>query len=111
MKLGRNKYIFLILTGILVFAVGFTRVQPIAVTTHEKVVSSDHTPKYKDAVIAHRLHQNHFKRHRFNLDGWLPVQQDTMLPIVTGTCAVACFQTQHFPIPTTPSLRGPPAFA
>jgi hypothetical protein len=41
----------------------------------------------------------------------LLVQQDTMLPIVTGTYAVASVRPQHFPIPTTPSLRGPPALA
>jgi hypothetical protein len=109
MKGRSNKYIFLILIGILVFAAGFRRVQQITVTAHAKAVSSAHGPKYKDAVIAHRFHQNHFKRHRFNLDGWLPVQQDTMLPIVTGAYVVASVQDQHFPTPVRPSLRGPPA--
>jgi len=111
MNLGRNKYIGLILIGLVVVITGFTRARQIAASTNAKAVQSAHTPKYKDAVIAHRLHQNHFKRHRFNLDGWLPVQQDTMIPIVTGTYAVAPVPDQHFPTPVTPSLRGPPTAA
>lgn len=107
MKSRRNN-IFLILIGILVIATGFTRAQQITAMTHAKAVSSAHIPKYKDAVIAHRFHQNHFKRHRYNLDGWLPVQQDTMQPVVIGAYVVVSVQNQHFPVLVTPSLRGPP---
>lgn len=111
MNMGRNKYLGLILIGLAIFAAGFTRVQQFTVAAQPKGVHSAHHSKYKDAVIAHRLHQNHFKRHRFNLDGWLPVQQDTVIPIVTGTYAVAPVQDQHFPTPATLSLRGPPTAA
>ena len=111
MNLGRIKYLGLILFGMAIFAAGFTRVQQYTVTAQPKKVHSAHHSTYKDAVLAHRLHQNHFKRHRFNSDGWLPVQQDTVIPIVTGTHAVTPVQDQHFPLPATTSLRGPPTAA
>jgi len=111
MNLGRNKYLGLILLGLAIFAAGFARVGQFTVTAQPKAIHSAHSSKYKDATIAHRLHQNHFKRHRSNLDGCLPVQQDKMISIVTGTYAVAPVQDQHVPTPATPSLRGPPATA
>jgi len=107
MNSGR-KYILSILIGMAIFAAGFTRVQLFTGTAQPKGAHFAHSQKYKDAVIAHRLHQNHFKRHRFNLDGCLPVQQDPVVPAVTGTYAVAPVQDQHVPTPATPSLRGPP---
>src|SRR5262249_36431914 len=109
MKSSRNKYLgFIILLAIV--SAGVLRVhEKLTVPPVEKGLHSAQNKKYKDAVIAHRLHQTHFKRHRFNLDGTLPVQQDTMVPIVTGEYAVAPVQTKAFTIPATPSLRGPPA--
>lgn len=111
MKNSRNKYISLIIILLAFTAAGFVRAHKELAIAHAKEARSAHSPKYKDAVIAHRLHQNHFKRHRFNLDGLLPVQQDTVSFIVTGAYAVAPVQDQHFPTPPTPSLRGPPTAA
>jgi len=108
--MGRNnKYIALIIVLLAVAAAGFIRSQDDARASRWRAVHSAHTQKYKDAVLVARLHQNHFKRHRFHLDGWLPVQQDTMISIVTGTSAVAFAQDQPFITPATALLRGPPA--
>ena len=115
-----NKYIRLVLIGLTILIAAFNPAeeyavnacaQKPAVTIPDGSVSSAQDPNYKDAVITHHLHQNHFKRHRFNFDGCLPVQQDTVVSIVTGTYAVALFHQQHAPTPPTPSLRGPPATA
>jgi hypothetical protein len=108
MRATRNKYIGLILIGLTVFVAGFTLAHLIGATPQPKEVHSIHSLKYKDAVIAARLHQNHFKRHRFHLYGLLPVQQDTVTPIVTGAYTVAPVQDPHVPASATPSLRGPP---
>lgn len=118
MNSGRNKYIRLILIGLVVLIAAFNsgeeygvdpHVQKPAVTTPGGSFGSDQDSIFRDAVLAHHLHQNHFKRHRFNFDGCLPVQQDTVVSIVTSTYAVAPFEPQHSPTPPTPSLRGPPS--
>lgn|GEM_PF-2736180 len=104
----RNRYKYPIIL-LAIFTAGFLRAQDkLSLPPANGFHSASHTPKYKDAVIAHRLHQNHFKRHRFTLDGLLPVKQDTMIPIVTGTYPVAAVPDHYFPTPVTPSLRGPP---
>jgi len=109
MRFVRNKYIGLIIILSAVAAAGFVRAQNDPITAHLKAASSDRGSTYKDAVIAHHFHRNHFKRQRSNLDGWLPVHLDTMQLFVTGEYAVASVQDQHFPDPVTPALRGPPA--
>ncbi|HVU98457.1 MAG TPA: hypothetical protein VHE34_24705 [Puia sp.] len=106
MSIARNRYLSLIIILLSISAAGFVRAHTHRDISHVKTAHFAH--KYKDAVIAHRFHQNHFKRHRSNLDGCLPVQQETMIPIVTGSYAVAPVLHQHIPTPATPSLRGPP---
>jgi hypothetical protein len=105
----RNKYIPLLIILLSLAAAGFVRAHNDIRNAHPHVVRSAQDPKYKDATIAHRFHQNHFKRHRFQLDGALPVQQDTVISTVIGTITVAPVQNHFFPTPSTPLLRGPPA--
>jgi len=108
MSIARNRYLSLFIILLSISAAGFVRAHTDRAIAHAKTAHFTHKSKYKDATIAHRFHQNHFKRHRFNLDGCLPVQQDAMIVAVTGTYAVAPVQDQHVPTPATPSLRGPP---
>ncbi|HEY4108527.1 hypothetical protein [Puia sp.] len=109
MKKVRNKYIGLIIILLAVTAAGFFRAHNGTATPPPKLVRSTPVPKFRDAVIAARYHQNHFKRHRFHFNGLLPVTQDTMIPIVTGAYPVAQVQVQSFSTPSTARLRGPPA--
>jgi hypothetical protein len=108
MSITRNRYLSLIIILLSFSAAGFMRAHTDRVIAHSKEVHSAPSSKFKDATIAHRFHQNHFKRHRFNLDGCLPVQRDAVIVTVTGTYTVAPVLDQHVPTPATPSLRGPP---
>jgi hypothetical protein len=113
MKFMRNKYIGLVFILLAVVAAGSVRTYENFRISREAVVysareSNNNSRKFKEAITIARLHQSHFKRHRFQLDGWLPVTQDTMLPIVTGISTVARVQDLSFSTPLTDRLRGPP---
>lgn len=109
MRSLRNKYIFLLIILLAVSAAGLLHAESTGPCCDEQTVHPDHGIRYTDAAIVARYHQNRDHRLRFHLDGCPPVQQDTMLPIVTGAYTVAPVQTLFFPTPPRPTLRGPPA--
>jgi hypothetical protein len=108
---ARNKYIFLVLTLLVISAAGLWSAERSAPCCYETSIHPDHGSRYTDAAMVHRFHQNHVSRYRFHLDGCTPVQQDTMLPIVIGAYTIAPVQHLFFTPAPRPTLRGPPVVA